>query len=434
MKTGHLTSKITILIIVLIMAIISSNIYWGKKNHLKRLIEVDAKGYYAYLPALFIYHDLNFGFFEKIEQDKFQNKNFYDYRTAADGRIINKYYCGTALLEMPFFIIAHSFSHLLDLNTDGYSKIYYILIGIGALCYVFIGLYFLDLTLIHYKINTLQRAIVLITSVFGTHLFYYAVCEPGMSHVYSFAFISLFIYSAQQYFFSEHKKYMPLLALLWGIIILVRPINGLIIFILPFMAGNLTRLKQGFANAFKNKIYLLFCFLVFTGTMAVQLIYYKIATGEFFIYSYTNEHFYFFDPHIVAILFSYKKGLFLYTPVFLLSFAGCYFLWKSSRFQFYSWLTFFLIITYVFSCWWLWFYGGSFSSRVYVEYIPLFMILLAMALNQINLKWLFNSLIVILIIICQVQTYQYRYNIIHWSEMTKEKYWNIFLRIDKLIK
>ena len=65
------------------------------------------------------------------------------------------------------------------------------------------------------------------------------------------------------------------------------------------------------------------------------------------------------------------------------------------------------------------------------------MIPLAIALNQIKrrpFKQIFLSLIVILIIACQIQTYQYRYFQIHWSDMTKDIYWENFLRIDRLIK
>jgi hypothetical protein len=84
----------------------------------------------------------------------------------------------------------------------------------------------------------------------------------------------------------------------------------------------------------------------------------------------------------------------------------------------------------------MWYYGGSFSSRVYVEYLPLFMIVLAVFLNAQSVsmkKILSNSLIVLLILVCQIQTFQYRYYEIHWSDMTKEKYWNVFLRVDRLV-
>jgi hypothetical protein len=83
----------------------------------------------------------------------------------------------------------------------------------------------------------------------------------------------------------------------------------------------------------------------------------------------------------------------------------------------------------------MWFYGGSFSSRVYVEYIPVFMILLSLSIKGINIKFaksVFVSMVILLIVVCQIQTFQYRYGFIHWSEMNKEKYWEVFMRIDKL--
>ena len=165
------------------------------------------------------------------------------------------------------------------------------------------------------------------------------------------------------------------------------------------------------------------------------MIYYKLATGNLFIYSYLGEGFNFLNPHIFEILFSFKKGLFLYTPLYLLAFTGCIYLWKSKRFMFWSWLVFFFLITYVFSSWSNWWYGGSFSSRVYVEFVPMFMMLLAFALqhskNKVRQKLLLGA-VFILIVVCQIQTFQYRYNQIHWSDMDRTKYFEVFMRIDKL--
>jgi hypothetical protein len=69
-----------------------------------------------------------------------------------------------------------------------------------------------------------------------------------------------------------------------------------------------------------------------------------------------------------------------------------------------------------------------------VEFIPLFAVCLGTFLNNTK-KRIFKSIntiiIVLLIALCQFQTYQYRYNFIHWEEMTKEKYWDVFLKLKK---
>lgn len=437
MKNNLSFSKLIVVITIFISIVVSSNINWGKKSW-DSILQSDARGYYAYLPAVFIYHDLNFQFFEKIEKGKYYNANlYYDYRIGSKGSVINKYYCGTALAELPFFLIAHLFSYLMDYETDGYSRLYPILISVAALFYLFIGLLSIEATLTLYNFKEKEKAWVLLSCVFGTNLFYYTIGEPGMSHVFSFAFIALFIYLIKHFLLFNGKKYLILSGVVFGIIVLIRPVNGLVLFIIPFLAGDDTVLKSGMLAAIKNRLQLITALIGFTGILFIQLVIYKISTGNFLLYSYGGEGFNFLNPHFMEILFSYKKGLFLYTPLYLLSFTGLYFLFKKSKFSFFSAIAFFLLLTYVFSSWWMWFYGGSFSSRVYIEFLPFFMLLLGYAIHYIKTKpgrIVFLSILAGVILLCQIQTYQYRYSQIHWSDMTKEKYWDVFLRIDRIIK
>jgi len=427
-------SKITILAITLILVLVSSNINWGR-NYWKTILEADAKGYYAYLPAVFIYHDLNFGFFDKIEKGTYYDKNtFYDYRAGSNGKVIDKYYCGTAIAEAPFFFMAHGLSLIVGNPADGYSQLYPIFVNIAAIFYLMIGLFFLNKILKAYNISEFNRSLALIAGTFGTNLFYYTIGECGMSHVYSFAFVSMLIYFAQKYFSTLNMKYIPIMALITGMITLIRPVNILALLFLPFLAHEFPIFISGLKQLFKKPIILAFSILLFLAVVFIQGLIYKISSGSFFVYSYFGEGFNFSDPNMLNILFSYKKGLFLYTPIYLVSMLGIIYLFKKSRFLAIAWLLPFLAITYVFSSWWSWYYGGSFSSRVYIEFIPFFLILLAIALESITKGWkraTYISVVVLLTLVCQVQTYQYRYNVIHWSEMTQEKYWNVFLRIDK---
>lgn len=422
--------------IVLILVVVSSNINWGK-DHWKNIIEADGKGYYAYLPAIFIYQDLNFGFFDEIEKDKYYSVHtYYDYRSNAEGKIINKYYAGTAVAQLPFFLIAHLFSPAFGFEQDGYSKLYTIFINLAGIFYLVAGLYFLNKLLKAFSIGKVHRTMTFWAIVFGTNLFFYTVSEPAMSHIYSFAFIAMFLFYAMRFFQGRNKSSLILMAGLLGLIVLIRPVNGMILLALPFIAGSFQKLKKGFTGIFVSPKYLLVSIAIFFAMLSIQLIIYKISTGKFFVYAYGKEGFNFLTPHMIDILFSYRKGLFVYTPLYLLSMAGLIFLWKSNRFAFFSWLGFFVTITYVFSSWWMWYYGGSFSSRVYVEYLPMFVILLAIAFSRINSnfwKRVFVTAAIVLVVLCQVQTYQYRYNQIHWSEMDKEMYWDVFLRIDRLI-
>lgn len=56
--------------IVLISLFTAANVKWGDQRW-HGIISHDANGYYAYLPAVFIYHDLNFNFYDsQLEENK----------------------------------------------------------------------------------------------------------------------------------------------------------------------------------------------------------------------------------------------------------------------------------------------------------------------------------------------------------------------------
>ncbi|MBU2018927.1 MAG: hypothetical protein KJ941_04710 [Bacteroidetes bacterium] len=431
---------IAILFSVLATMIVSSNLHWGK-DRWKSIVKADAKGYYAYLPAVFIYSDLNFGFYDQIEKVTYADSNLmYDYRASSNGKVINKYYCGMAVLEAPFFLIGHFVSYLTGQPMDGYSKWYAVFVHIGALFYLLFGLLFLNRWMQSYSLSSISRGLTILALVFGTNLFYYAITEPALSHLFSFCFISGFAFYSREYFLKPSRKHLVYISFFLGVITLLRPVNILIVLFLPFLAGSTKRLKAGLQFPIQNnkaKIYLGLSTLLFVVILSVQLIIYKISTGFFWVYSYTGEGFHFLKPHFMEILFSYKKGLFVYTPLYFLSMFGLYYFYRKSRFEFWTWLCFFIVLTYILSSWWMWYYGGSFSSRVYVDYLALFALLLAFTFDNLTTRFFrafYLSVVFGLVLLCQIQTYQYRYYQIHWADMNKSKYWEVFLRIDQIGK
>lgn len=428
-------STIILAILSLVFFVITSNINWGKNNR-KSILEADGKGYYAYLPAIVIYNDLNFGFFDQIENEKYYDKNlFYDYRAYHNEKTINKYYCGTALALSPFFTLAHLLTKATGGDADGYSKLYLIFITVAALSYLLLGLYFLNKILALYTFKESTKSITILALAFGTHLFYYTIGESSMSHIYSFGFISMFLYFGKKYFINPEKRTFVCLSILFGLIVLIRPVNFILLLSIPFLSSTYSAFKKGISFIISHYYTLIFCVGLFVSISFIQLIIYKLSSGDFFLYSYTDEGFNFLSPHFFDILISYKKGLFLYTPVLLLSLTGFYWLFRKNKFEALTLLLFFIFINYILSSWWNWWYGGSFSSRVYVEYTPLFAILIAVSIENMKHKWtksLYLIILTLLIILCQIQTFQYRYYQIHWEEMTKENYWDVFLRIDRL--
>ena len=417
--------------IVVVMTLVTANLNWNSKWS-GSIVEVDAKGYYAYLPAIFIYHNLNFGFVDSLEGKKYYDPTFfYDYRIGAEGHTINKYYSGTALLQLPFFLATHAYCMLGGAPPDGYSEPYRYMVTVAGLFYLLLGLLACNALMQMFEVNAFGRSVVLMAMVFGSNLFYYAVVEPGMSHVYSFAVVAGFALFAKRYFISPQGKYLVVAGLLLGVIVLIRPVNGLIVLALPFLASHSQKLISAVVGLGKKPLALAGALACFAAVVFIQLIIYRISTGHFWVYSYGGEQLDLTHPHLWDILFSYRKGLFLYTPFYLLSVLSvAVFFWRKQWWLGSWYLVFFVGVSYVLSTWWNWWYGGSFSGRVFVEYLPILVLPLAIFLGQVRNWWARLLMVLALVIVvglCQFQTYQYRYFIIHWENMTKEKYWEVFL-------
>jgi len=404
----------------------------------QRVLQADARGYYAYLPAKIIYNNLRFDddMFQEMDVKNAYDKNLiYDYRQAVHGKVVDKYFAGEAVLLSPFFIMAHGFAIVAGLPTDGYSQIYMIFLTIAALFYAMIGLFFIRKTLGIFNIDEMAIAITLISVIFGTNLFYYTIGEPGMSHVYSFAVISAFIYFVTNYFATSEVKSALYAAILFGLVLMIRPVNGLIIFAVPWLALTPSVFVTQMKKLFSEWDTILILISLAITPLIIQSLIYHSQTGEFWVYSYGKETFDFTKFNAIDFLFSYKKGLFLYTPICLFSLGGIIALRKNRFFSF-GMLGFLVLVIYVLSSWWNWYYGGSFSSRVMVEYLPFFALLLAFFIQkatQWKYKTIMATFLFCFILMNQVQTLQYRYFIIHWSDMDKAHYWDTFMDITPII-
>src|SRR5688572_18882309 len=102
----------------------------------------DVSGYYMYLPALFIYHDLDqVAFGDSIIRKYYPTPDlqqvFHHYNS---GNKVMKYSSGQAIAMLPFFLVGHAIAAITDHPSDGFSAPYQYAIGIGMLLYTLIGL------------------------------------------------------------------------------------------------------------------------------------------------------------------------------------------------------------------------------------------------------------------------------------------------------
>lgn len=421
----RLTHKLTPAIIVISLLLIS--LFSERWQYIRS----DGEGYYAYLPAVFIYHDLTFQFADDIQ--KKYPKSYHPFRNEVNSKIVNKYFAGLAVLWLPFFLLAHLFSSAFGLETDGYSILYQKSVLVAALFYLWIGLIAFRKILFKMNFKEWQATIVTILIVFATPLFNYACYDPSFTHVYSFSLISLFVLHVMVYRDNQKSRYLYWAALFFGIIVILRPVNGLVVASLPFIAGDKNRLRQLLAACFVPLKKFFIALAIVGLVIVIQLLLWYLQTGHLLVWSYGNESFDFRQFHMHDALFSYRKGLFIYTPICFLALFGFLPLFRKSPWQFTWLLVILLLLVYVFSSWHPWWYGAGFSYRPMVDYLCYFGILMAFVarFKSMILKLGLGLLMVLAVPLNIVQTYQYNNYILHINEMDKEKYWEVFLITDQ---
>ncbi len=417
-----------LIIVILFIAIISSMKFDGFTNH---IIDGDGRGYYAYLPAIFIHHSLDFttlyDFEKSVQPRDYMGHYFINYENVK----INKYYAGVALLLMPFFLMAWLFSWIFGLELTGYSILFQYFTLLGSIFYCLAGLF------ITYKLlrsfNFTYKLSVIIASVLllGTNLFFYTFFASSSSHVYSFFAVALFLYFSRRTFYEFTLKNILYTSIALGLIVLIRPVNGLVVLLIPFLSPDIKALKNTFIKWIRSGKSILISILPFLIIISIQFIIFYIQTGKLFIWTYYGEGFRFAEPEITNFLFSYRKGFFIYTPVMMLAVLGFIPLLIKKPIGFISGIIFLALAVYFLSSWWNWYYGDSFGMRPMIDYYPFFAILLGYFIKIINIRYIRYFIFLLFgfaIFLNLFQTYQYEHLIIHHDSMNKEKYKYVFLK------
>lgn len=416
---------------LLVYLLVGMLMRWGNLSQ-HPIISSDGKGYYAYLPAMLIHQDLSFGFVDDYEQKYYIPEHRGNFLLKTENGIVNKYFVGTAVLMAPFFMLGHFAAHLNGMPTDGYSWPYQMAMVIGALFWLFFGAYLFVRFLMGRQLGVGGEHWAVMALLFATGLFYYAIAEPTMSHIYSFAMVCSALYLAQRYFSAGRMRHFLLLAIIMGLIVLIRPVNGLFALALPVAAADFTQLRSRLPSQ-SNFWHWISAAALFLAVCAIQPLIYWLQTGSPWVWSYNEEGFNFARPEVMNVLFSFRKGLFVYTPIAALGLLGILWHLRKDHFQAGFVLVFLVLITWVISSWWMWYYGGSFGMRPYLEFMPVFVIGV-MWLWQACHKWmrrLLMTLLSMLMFVNVVQSFQYNQSILLWDGMTREIYKRVFLRTDR---
>lgn len=314
---------------------------------------------------------------------------------------------------------------------------YKLALQLGGVFYVFMGLIILR-KIVKKWFSELTTTSILIILALGTNLFYYATIENTMPHGYNFFLIIMFVYFTILFYENDRKKYKNaiVLGLLFGLISLIRPTNSLVIFIFIFYGVYAW-------SGIKNRILFLFnkpTYILLIGSLTLliwfpQMLYWHSITGKWLYFSYgSGKTFNFLKPHVIEGLFSYRKGWFLYSTIFIFMFPGLWLLKQYVKNFTIGILVLFPLFIYVTFSWWCWWYGG-YSSRPMVDMYGIFAIPLAAFLEytyRIKNKIFKYGILVVLLFFTwkgSFGNFQYQTQAIHLDGMTKEAFWSSYLRL-----
>lgn len=226
------------MVIVTAMVIVLQLRLW---EHRERVIEHDVHGYYAFLPALFIYDDIRL---EKSDyrQESAEHGDYYYFwpNFTPEGKKIIKYPVGLAVLYAPFFFIAHAIAPLVDVPATGFTAPYKVLLQIGGVFYLFLGLLLLRAFLHRMAVGEVTIAITILLVGAGTNLLWYSSGAGTMPHVHGFFLVAGLAFLTARWHEQRTWRDTILIGLGMGLITVVRPANIVVgLFFLLYGASGL---------------------------------------------------------------------------------------------------------------------------------------------------------------------------------------------------
>ena len=433
---NHL-SKRALFILIAWFAIVGCTKRWQNP------LSWDAFGYHLYLPAAFIWEDVPLRDIDRVEATRshYQSSGtLYQVFQTENGSRLVKYTMGLAMLEAPFFLTAHVLAPVTGYPADGFSLPYQAAFLVMHFVYFFIGLLFLRKALLKLFPDAVVALLLLVVAL-GTNVYVMALLTGGSTpvHTTAFALVSALLYVTILLHERPTTKRAAAAGMLSALLVLLRPSDAVVLLV-PILWGVdgirslLSKMKRMLTV---HRRHLLTAAVTAILLLLPQLLYWKSVTGSWLVYGYSNnagEGFDFLNPHLPEVLFSFRKGWLVYTPLMAVALAGFFTLSRRRPGVFLPVFVFFLVNVYVVSSWSCWWYAGCFSQRALVDGYPLLLLPLGALTEAVweggrGRKTAFLLVLGGLTALNLFQSWQYSAGIIDGSRMTGKYYARVFGRL-----
>jgi hypothetical protein len=358
----------------------------------------DTVAYYSWLRTAVMDGNLNVG-------DEFEHYGYGAERgTTATGYTYNEWAVGSAVLWLPFFLVAHGFSLLSGalgspVVADGYGAQYIWAVSIGSAVYAFIGVlltYRLCRALFSPDVSTLATLAIWL----GGPLVFYMYSHPLMSHANDAFAYALYLYTWYETRRRPTRYSAVLRGATAGLCALVRQINAALVFFALaefFVDGvrawrNTRRAAELRHMALNMAAFSLVWWIVYTP----QVIAWRVALGHWIEpnpYAVgAGAGFDWLHPHFLGTLFSTDRGLYTWSPLLLLATIGWVYLWQQERRLGALVVTNFAVQLSLIAAWSSWSAAAAFGQRFFTNVMPAFTLGLVALLNvlqqRVGLRWL----------------------------------------------
>jgi hypothetical protein len=360
-------------------------------------VRADGEGYYAYLPAYFVYHDDSFWgvvrnhFIPHAQYGLFSpTKGGFGLSLQPTGKWLDKYEVGEAILLIPFFLVGHGIGLAQGLPADGYSNPELYAVGTAAAVYATLGLAALR-SVLRRTFSDGVTAATLVVVAFGSSLFHYSSYDSTFSHAFSFGAMALTLVCGVRWYERPSSIWRAAaLGIAGGAVVVVRVTDAVMMLaVLLWGVGSLETLRARLDLLKRHLSQLLLVLACGALMVAPQIITWWIATRQLIVQPYVGETFDFARPQLLpALVALFPHGLLPYAPALGLCFVGLAFAWVRRRDIAVPVTIAFIPFWYLMSSWWDWSFSDGFGDRIYINILPLLALPLAVFFASLRFRWL----------------------------------------------
>ncbi|HVZ65999.1 MAG TPA: hypothetical protein VG936_15640 [Lacunisphaera sp.] len=320
--------------------------------------------YYFWLRSLVIDGDWDFAndVKETPMLDSSERRELLTQPRTARGRLPDKYPLGWALASAPFFLLAHGLSLLLGWPADGWAPFYQYCLWAGHLGITVAGMLVARRFLLRF-LPAGAAEVGLLAGWLASPLIYYQTARISMAHGLTFSLVAF-----------SHELAMcirddPARRNRWGLLgfvlsLLVVTRSTSVVYCLHPLAVLASVLRDEWRA--DRSAALRLTWLAASGFVPVglQLWAWHQVYALWLPNTYGGEAFGFTHPALLEVLFSSWHGWFYWHPLLFPGFLALLWCVASKRLPA-TWLVSTLLIIYLNSSWWCWWFGSSFGNRAF---------------------------------------------------------------------